>query len=895
VHTDARAVWLVPDLIAWPGETGHASWELWSAPEGGIGIAGAGARRTPLRPVGRLPESFGRAYPHLASYDALQVPPLELDDLLRGELVIAGLARDGTIAGTGVQVAPLLDSLFAPAARSRTYGWDPALSTFRVWAPTATSVALVTWSGGERRRPMARDQDGSWWLRLPEAADTEYAYEVVVYVATTGRIETNLVTDPASVALGVDSLRSVALDLAAPRWAPEVWRDTPSPPLSRAVDEAVYELHVRDFSAYDDLVPPALRGTYLAFAHEGRGRRHLRALAEAGLTTVHLLPTFDIGSVAEERARWVTPAGLDDLPPDSLEQQRHVGAVRHRDAYNWGYDPWHWSTPEGSYATRGHGGHRIREFRTMVGALHEVGLRVVMDVVYNHTHASGQHPQSVLDRIVPGYYHRRDALGGICHSAAANNVATEHAMAEHLMVSSMLTWARHHRIDGFRVDLMGHHPLSGMLAVRGALDELTAERGGDRVTLYGEGWNFGEVADGGRFVQATQDNLGGSSIATFNDRLRDAVRGGRPFDPDPRRPGFATGGAESNRDDRLLTDLGHDTDVLMLGLAGNLRSFAMTRTDGGLVTGATLLYQGRPAGYASEPDEVISYVDAHDNETLFDALTLKLPPDTPMDVRVRLNTLALACASLAQTSVLWHAGTDLLRSKSLDRNSYDSGDHFNRLDWSGRDNGFGRGLPPGWDNETAWPLLRPLLADPTLKPTPDDVARAAAMAHDLLRLRRSTRLFRLGSAALVTQKLRFPVSGTADALPGVVVQVVDDRAGERTDPDLSGLLVVYNASSRTVRQVVPGLAGVWELSAVQRDGADDVVRTSRFLPDVPAFLVPAHTVAVFVRREPGPRSVADLVRVHPGGRSLVEPREHRQVAGVQHEAEHVEVRPQPLA
>jgi pullulanase-type alpha-1,6-glucosidase len=833
--------------MAWPGETAYADWEVWCAPHGGIGPGGENARRIRLRPNGPIPDADAATHPHLATYHTLLVPELGLDDVLRGEILVAGRTADGTLACSGVQVAPMLDRVLAPVARTKTYGYDPRTETFRVWAPTARSVTLVTWRNEELRTPMIRAADGSWSVSVPGAADVEYAYEVVVYVATTGRVETNLVTDPASVALTADSQRSVAIDLADPRWSPRGWGVLRPPRLERSVDESVYELHVRDFSAFDDLVPAMFRGTYLAFAEEGRGRRHLRTLAEAGLTTVHLLPVFDVGSIGEDRRAWVTPAGLDDLPPDSVEQQRHVGAIRHRDPFNWGYDPWHWSAPEGSYALRSHGGDRIREFRTMVQAIHDLGLRVVMDVVYNHTHASGQEAQSVLDRIVPGYYHRRDALGGTCHSAAANNVATEHAMTEHLIVSSLLTWATHHHIDGFRIDLMGHHPLSGMRAARKALDALTDSRGGDRITLYGEGWNFGEVADGARFVQATQGNLAGTGIATFNDRLRDAVRGGKPFDPDPRWPGFATGSAETHRGDRPHGDLGHDTDLLMLGLAGNLRQFEFTRTDGGRVSGETLRYHGRSAGYASEPDEVISYVDAHDNETLFDAITLKISPSAPMSVRIRLNTLALACATLAQTGVLWHGGTDVLRSKSLDRNSYDSGDHFNRLDWSGRDNGFGRGLPPAWDNQHAWPAMAPLLADATLKPGPDDVALAAAMAHDLLRLRRSTRLLRLGSAALIRQKVSFPVSGTDHALAGVVAMVIDDLIGDRVDPSRSGVAVVFNASPRTVRQTVPGLSGGWVLSPVQRSGADDVVRHAAFTLEGPAFIVPARTVAVFVR------------------------------------------------
>src|SRR5450756_1597708 len=182
-------------------------------------------------------------------------------------------------------------------------------------------------------------------------------------------------------------------------------------------------------------------------------------------------------------------------------------------------------------------GARVAEFRTMVGALHSDGLQVVLDEVFNHTAASGQASKSVLDRVVPGYYHRLNAVGAVETSTCCQNIATEHQMAEKMMVDSVVLWARDYKVDGFRFDLMGHHSRETMLAVREALDGLTMRRDGvdgSRVYLYGEGWNFGEVADNRLFTQATQGQLGGTGIGTFSDRLRDAVRGGGPFDEDPR-------------------------------------------------------------------------------------------------------------------------------------------------------------------------------------------------------------------------------------------------------------------------------------------------------------------------------------------------------------------------
>ena len=587
------------------------------------------------------------------------------------------------------------------------------------------------------------------------------------------------------------------------------------------------------------------------------GTRQLRELADAGLTTVHLLPTFDIASIEEDRAAQQTPpCDLASLPPDSTQQQACVAQVADTDGYNWGYDPLHWSAPEGSYAVNPNGGARVAEFRTMVGALHSMGLQVVLDQVFNHTAASGQDPRSVLDRVVPGYYHRLNAVGTVETSTCCQNVATEHAMAEKLMVDSVVMWARDYKVDGFRFDLMGHHSRDTMLAVRTALDALTLRHDGvdgRAVYLYGEGWNFGEVADNRLFTQATQGQLGGTGIGTFSDRLRDAVRGGGPFDADPRIQGFASGaytdpnGAAVNGDDAAqLARLRHAEDLVKLGLAGNLRDYAFETSDGTVRTGEQVDYNGRPAGYADSPEEVVTYVDAHDNETIFDALTLKLPADTPMADRVRMNTLALSTTALAQTPSFWHAGADLLRSKSLDRNSYNSGDWFNEVDWSGQESTFGRGLPPAADNEATWPFRQPLLADPALVPTAQDIATAEAAAQDLLRLRFSTDLFRLGSADLIEQKVTFP-NGGPDATPGVVVMRIDDTVGRDVDRRLEGVLVVMNASDEATQVAVEGLAGSrYALSPVQASGSDPVVRTTTWDRATGTVAVPARTVAVLV-------------------------------------------------
>ncbi len=898
---ESRAQWIDTDTIAWPAEFGapaaSATWSLHHAPEGGLTLGAGevtGGEQVELTPIaGGLSAEQRERFPHLSSFVALRVEGLDeatIADILTGQMLV--LQRDalGTpTALTGVQIPGVLDDLYAEAAADRALGatWDDGDPSLALWAPTAKNVSLLL--GGDvsgddepQRVQMQAQDDGSWTVDgQSEWANQLYRFEVEVYVPEEGEVVANAVTDPYSVGLSVDSTHSVLIDLDDPAWAPQQWADAAQPQV-RPVDQTIYEMHVRDFSINDETVPEELRGTYEAFTVESDGTDHLRELADAGLTTLHLLPTFDIATIPELSSDQVVPQ-IPDAAPDSPDQQAALADVRAQDGFNWGYDPWHYNTPEGSYATDAnqHGGDRVREFRSMVGALHDMDLQVVVDQVYNHTSASGQSEKSVLDRVVPGYYHRLSEAGSVETSTCCENVATEHQMAQKLMVDSVVVWARDYRIDGFRFDLMGHHSVQNMQAVRDALDELTVDADGvdgSAIYLYGEGWNFGEVADNARFTQATQGQLGGTGIGTFSDRQRDAVRGGGPFDEDKRSvQGFGSGlftdpndvaeGSESEQQERLA----HQTDIIRLGLAGNLRDFTFTTSGGDAQRGDEIDYNGQPAGYADSPEEIITYVDKHDNETLYDILAFKLPTDTSMADRVRMNHLSQATTALAQTPSFWHAGTDLLRSKSLDRNSYDSGDHFNRIDWTRASNNFGVGLPPGWeDQDDVWPQMQPLLANPDLMPEPDDIEHSAQLAKQLLELRFLTPLIRLGSADLINEKVSFPESGT-DAEPGLITMFIDDRVGEDVDPDLDAAMVAFNASPEEIVVELGELAGrQLELSEIQADGVDEVVKDTAWDAESGTLTIPARSAAVLVEPQDAQAEITvDPSSVAPGAEVTV--------------------------
>jgi len=490
-----------------------------------------------------------------------------------------------------------------------------------------------------------------------------------------------------------------------------------------------------------------------------------------------------------------------------------------------------------------------------VQSLARLGLRVVMDVVYNHTSASGQNARSVLDRVVPGYYHRLNADGDVERSTCCENTASEHRMMEKLLVDSAVVWARHYKVDGFRFDLMGHHMKRNMLKLRAALDALTPHRDGvdgRRIYLYGEGWNFGEVANGARGENATQLNMAGTGIGTFSDRLRDGARGGGPFSG-LQEQGFLTGlyvdpngtdqGTPDAQRDRLLRSM----DWIRIGLAGNLADYRLVDRFGNLVRGRDVDYNGQPAGYTADPQEVVSYVEAHDNETLFDAIQLKAPAGAAVSDRVRMQNLGMSLLLVGQGVPFLHAGVELLRSKSLDRNSYDSGDWFNRLDFTLRDTNWGAGLPPARDNQSSWPLMGPLLANPALEPDKDDIRRARAHLLEFLEIRGSSRLFRLRTAEEVEERLRFLDTGPGQ-VPALIAFSLSDEDGE-VDKDVRLLVVLLNAAPGPQSLTVPELAGRrLRLHPRHRHSVDRLVKKATFDREGGSFTVPGRTAVVFVDR-----------------------------------------------
>ncbi|MGY5450130.1 pullulanase-type alpha-1,6-glucosidase [Agarivorans sp. MS3-6] len=891
----AKAHWVDADTIAWESAGDAASLELRYDLENGIAMDPdtkevTGGTAIALT-AGDLSDDAKARFPHLAGLSAakIAVDDAVLKTIAKSQIVVVAMDAEGkATSATQVQKPGMIDEVFVKGDGGALAEELGAIVSgdevsFKVWAPTAQSVKLYLYneedmsSAGEAV-VMEEAANGVWAVEQAGAVGKYYRYEVTVYHPTTGNIETRMVTDPYSLALSTNSMYSLVVDLDADEIKPAGWDDYEHPEIEADVDHVLYESHLRDFSVSDTQGTAALNGKYLALTEEERESvTHLQALKDAGLTTLHILPAFDIATVDEEGAididapladlctkidktddycadaSGTIEAKLASFEPSTGDAQSLMNDLRGLDSFNWGYDPYHYTVPEGSYATDAEGTTRILEFRQMVKATHDMGLKIVMDVVYNHTNASGVNDKSVLDKIVPGYYHRRDAnTGGVETSTCCDNTATENLMMGKLMTDSLVTWAKEYNVDGFRFDLMGHQPKDLMV------DSLAAVRAVDEDTLfYGEGWDFGEVANNARFEQATQWNMAGTEIGTFSDRLRDAVRGGSPFDSGEgirKTQGFGNADTlnELNTDaDNYRTEALHNQDLIRVGMAGNLQKFVILDSAGNTKRGQDVNYNGAKAGYTLNPSENISYVSKHDNQTLWDNNAYKAATGTTAADRSRMQTVSLSTVMLGQGIPFIHMGSELLRSKSMQRDSYDSGDWFNRVRFDGSDNNWNVGLPREDKDGGNWDLIKTIIADETAEPAEADIELAKQQFLELLTIRSSSDLFRLTTAAEVQARVDFRNVG-AEQVQGLIVMSIDNGTGAGADLDENNdaIVVVLNATDEEQAFEVAGATG-FDLHEVQQDSADSVVQGASFADAT--FTVPARTTAVFVQPRDGER------------------------------------------
>lgn len=512
--------------------------------------------------------------------------------------------------------------------------WTRESTRFRVWAPTASQVAVRLYRTGDGEDlleciPMLPDCKGTWVTAVSRDLNgVYYTYEVTVDG------ETKEAVDPYAKAVGVNGNRGMVVDLASTN--PQGFEEEQIPNFENATDAVIYELHIRDFSA-DIRSGMRHTGKYLAFTEEGTVNSYgektgLDYLEDLGITHVHLLPSFDYHTVDETK--------LDE------------------EQFNWGYDPKNYNVPDGSYSMDPYRGEvRIIEFKQMVQALHKKGIRVVMDVVYNHTMES---MESNFNRIVPGYYYRLTPEGDFSNaSGCGNETASERAMMRKFIVDSVVYWVQEYHIDGFRFDLMGIHDIQTMNELRRVLNEIDPS-----ILIYGEGWTGGSspLPEWMRALKTNVKNMN-SGIAVFSDNLRDSVKGS----------------VFHSTEQGFISGKGGLEESIKFGVAGS------TWHQG--VDYGRVVSSGN-APWAGEPSQTVNYTSAHDNLTLWDKLALSNPEES-LENRIRMNLLAAAIIFTCQGIPFFQAGEEFLRSKPLneegtefDENSYRSPDTINSLKWN---------------------------------------------------------------------------------------------------------------------------------------------------------------------------------------------------------------------
>lgn len=866
VFNQQQGYWIDRNHILLPPASYNSAWQyaLTGSYHGGLTLGTNGVQggtTVPLTVNGTLSAAELARYPQLSTYKVLTIPSSASDaqiaTALKGQLALSATDATGALTyATGLQIGGVLDDVFYYDGKLGVV-YNNGSVRLKVWAPTAQNVSVQVFQNATDTTPLLTlpmtEQNGVWTAIGDErATGLYYLYAVTVYVPAMQATVTNVTTDPYSIDLALDGTKSRITNLDAHSTKPPFWDETASPPLASLNDMSIYELHIRDFSVGDPTVPAALRGTYDAFAlPTSAGVQHLHQLAQAGLKAVHILPSFHFSSVDEDKSKWQTTPNLSAYPPAGTQQQAAVTTVQTVDAYNWGYDPVHYMAPEGAYAINPT--NRVLEYRTMVEALHLSGLRVIQDVVFNHTSDSGQVFNANLDEIVPGYYHRLDANGVLENTSCCADTASEHRMFEKLEIDTLLLNAKEYKIDGFRFDEMYQNFLYDMQDIKNALGALTLEKDGvdgSKIYLYGEGFNAGGTANNVIGPAASQLNLYGYGIGTFNDRIRDAIRGD---DGSDQVQGFATGLFTDPSDytnqnppaNGQQSTLLHDTDLIQVGLTGNLQNYTFLDSTGATVTGAQVSYNGAPAGYTASPVEAVNYASVHDNQDLFDAVQLKSSLSDSSETRARRQVLAMSLVTLGEGIPFFYAADDLLRSKDMDQNSYDSGDWFNKIDWSGQGDNWGIGLPIASQNQASWTIMTPLLTNAALQPTPQEISAVTEVFQQFLRIRYSTGLFRMATFEEVQANLSFLNTGSSQ-IPGLIVMRLDDH-GHDYGGGIHHVVVFFNASNTTVTFTNASLAGMeLQLDPLEAASADPTIGQAKFAKKNGTATIPALTAAVFV-------------------------------------------------
>lgn len=600
--------------------------------------------------------------------------------------------------------------------------YTPKKSTFKLWSPGAREARLNLYatddpSTAPSKTLKMKEVDGAWTFEYEgDLAGQYYTYQIDYQGNWLAEA-----ADPYSRAVGTNGLRTQIIDLATTN--PAGWETDKSPNLNSPNEVILYELHVRDASQHANSGITA-KGKFIGLTEVGTkspeglstGLDHIR---ELGVTHVHLLPSFDFMSVDESR--------LDEPQ------------------YNWGYDPQNYHVPEGSYSTNpSDGAVRIREFKQLIKTLHDHGLRVVMDVVYNHT---GRTEDSKFNLLAPGYYYRQNEDGTFSNaSACGNEVASERPMVRKFIRESVAYWVNEYHIDGFRFDLMGIHDIRTMNEISQQLLAIDSS-----IYIYGEGWKAGNspLPDSLLALKANVPQL--KNIAAFSDDIRDGMKGSVFVHEEN---GFVSGRQDVDQ---------------------SIRFGIVAATEHPQLDYSRVNYSKAP--WAPEPEQCINYASCHDNHTLWDRLKIS-NPGVSAERREAMHRLALAIVLTSQGVPFLHAGTEMLRTKGGEENSYKSPDSVNAIDWSRKSK---------------------------YKTTHDYV-------QGLIQLRKMHPSFRLPSTADIQQHLKF--MDTNDT------QLIGYELSGVTKDNWKNIIVLFNGSDQVKTVDLP--EGKWQTvvneSAVDQGG-----------------------------------------------------------------------------
>lgn len=584
---------------------------------------------------------------------------------------------------------------------------------FILWAPNADNVRLALFGNDNRQYAnspeeildMNRGEQGTWVIEVNGDLNGEF-YN---YLVTNSGSEREVV-DPYAKALGVNGNRGMVIDLRMTD--PIDFSMDKKPELSSAAGSIIYEIHVRDFSINENSgIKRDKRGKFIAFCEKGttlQGKymeTGIDYLKKLGVTHVHLLPSFDYETIDES---------------DLTKAQ-----------YNWGYDPKNYFAPEGSYSTNPYSGEkRIKEFKEMVQSFHRNKIRVIMDMVYNHTYRTHD---SNLNLAVPGYYYRQDLNGNFSNgSGCGNELASERYMVRKLIVDSVVYWAQEYHIDGFRFDLMGLHDIETMKIIRKKLDEIDPS-----ILMYGEGWTGGGSPLRSEEAAIKQNivKFDKMQIAAFSDDTRDGVKG-HVFNINER--GYVNG----------RPGLEDTIKFCIVGATGQLG-----------INYDNVIYSHW--SWANEPYQCVNYISAHDNYTLWDKLSMSNKEDS-LDKRKNMNKLAAAIVLTSQGIPFFQAGEEFLRSKknkdgSFNHDSYNAPDEVNNLDWS-----------------RAYEFR--------------DIVE---YYRGLIKLRNKYRAFRMNSSEEIRKNLTFLCKGDSFYRNNVVAYKIEDNSGRNLS---NTIVVIFNAN-----------------------------------------------------------------------------------------------------